>query len=69
VIVAINTDPQPRSINLDVFGSCAAVFDRFTTAATKNVLNEGALTLDSGRATVTLDAQSLTTFVSQKLTE
>jgi len=65
VIVALNRSAQPQSINLDVFNSCATSFSRFTTSVNKNVADDGSLTLTDRRATVTLDGQSVTTFVSQ----
>lgn len=65
VVVALNTSAQPQNIALDVFGSCVTGFDRFTTSQTKNAQSDGAVALQNGRAAVTLDAQSVTTFVSQ----
>jgi O-glycosyl hydrolase len=37
----------------------------FTTSATKNLNADGAVTLTDNRVSVTLDAESVTTFVSQ----
>ncbi|MET0412276.1 MAG: glycoside hydrolase family 30 beta sandwich domain-containing protein, partial [Polyangiaceae bacterium] len=68
VVVALNQATQARTINLDVFGSCVTDFDRFTTSQTKNRQDDGSVSLVNGRAQVTLDAQSLTTFVSQDVT-
>jgi O-glycosyl hydrolase len=65
VVVAVNRSVQPQSINLDVFNSCATGFSRFTTSVSKNVANDGAVALSNSRAGVTLDGQSVTTFVSQ----
>jgi glucuronoarabinoxylan endo-1,4-beta-xylanase len=65
VVVAVNSATATRNVNLDVFGSCVQTFDRFTTSQTKNVADDGDVTLNNGRAGVTLDAQSVTTFVSQ----
>lgn len=65
VVVALNQSNQAQTINLDVFGSCVTGFERFTTSQTKNRRDDGAVTLANGRVQVTLDAQSLTTFVSQ----
>src|SRR5690606_23234960 len=67
VIVALNTTAQPQTVDLDLFGSCVTAFDRFTTSATKDVESDGVVTLDGRRASVTLDAQSLTTFTSQAI--
>jgi glucuronoarabinoxylan endo-1,4-beta-xylanase len=65
VVVAVNRSAQPQAINLDVFNSCATGFSRFTTSVNKNLANDGPVTLANGRAAVTLDAQSVTTFVSE----
>lgn len=65
VVVALNQSNQAQTINLDVFGSCVTGFERFTTSQAKNRQDDGAVTLTNGRVQVTLDAQSLTTFVSQ----
>jgi glucuronoarabinoxylan endo-1,4-beta-xylanase len=65
VIVAVNRSPQPQAITLDVFNSCATSFSRFTTSANKNVASDAVVALDGGRAAVTLDGESVTTFVSQ----
>ncbi|HTV23710.1 MAG TPA: glycoside hydrolase family 30 beta sandwich domain-containing protein [Polyangiaceae bacterium] len=65
VVVALNRSAQPQTINLDVFNSCATTFSRFTTSQTKNVNADGQVTLTERRASVTLDGQSVTTFVSQ----
>jgi glucuronoarabinoxylan endo-1,4-beta-xylanase len=65
VVVAVNRSAQPQAINLDVFNSCATGFARFTTSVSKNVADDGAVALTNGRVGVTLDGQSVTTFVSQ----
>lgn len=64
----LNQSNQPQTISLDVFGSCVTAFQRFTTSQTKNRQDGGAVALTNGRVQVTLDAQSLTTFVSQDIT-
>jgi glucuronoarabinoxylan endo-1,4-beta-xylanase len=65
VVVAVNTSPDARDITLDADGSCVESFARFTTSATKNVADDGRLALSAGRAAVTLEGQSVTTFVSE----
>jgi glucuronoarabinoxylan endo-1,4-beta-xylanase len=65
VVVAVNRSAHAQSIEHDVFNGCATGFSRFTTSATKNVAADDAVALQNGRATVSLDAQSITTFVSQ----
>jgi glucuronoarabinoxylan endo-1,4-beta-xylanase len=65
VVVAVNRSTQPQTITLDVFNGCATSFFRFTTSATENVASGAAVALEGGHATLTLEAQSVTTFVSQ----
>lgn len=65
VVVAVNMSPDPREITLDATGGCAESFSRFTTSATKNVSDDGVTLLAGGRGAVTLDGQSVTTFVSR----
>jgi len=65
VVVAINQTDQPQSINLDVYNNCATGLSRFTTSASKNLADDGPIALDGGRAAVTLEGQSITTFVSR----
>ncbi len=65
VVVAVNRSATPQPITLDVFNGCATELSRFTTSADKNVADDGTVTLVDGRAEVTLDAQSATTFVSR----
>jgi len=64
VVVAVNNSTSPRDITLDADGSCVDHFQRFTTSETKNVAAEGDVVLSAGRAAVTLEPQSVTTFVS-----
>lgn len=64
VVVAVNTSAEARDITLDADGSCVDRFTRFTTSATENVADDGVVLLSEGRAAVTLDGQSVTTFVS-----
>jgi O-glycosyl hydrolase len=67
VVVALNPGQAQQTVNLDIFGSCVTGFDRFTTSETKNVQDDGPVALDNGRLTVSLDPQSVTTFVSQPI--
>lgn len=64
VLVAVNTSADPRDITLDADGSCVESFARYTTSATKDVAADGLVLLSGGRAAVTLEGQSVTTFVS-----
>jgi len=64
VVVALNRSTTAQSVALDVFNGCATQLSRFTTSATENLAQGEAVTLTNGRATVTLGAESATTFVS-----
>jgi hypothetical protein len=44
---------------------CLESFSTFTTSATKNLSDDAPVVLDAGRAAVTLEAQSVTTFVAR----
>jgi O-glycosyl hydrolase len=65
VVVALNRSTTAQTINLDVFNGCAAELSRFTTSANTNLAEGEPVTLIDGRATVTLGAESATTFVSR----
>jgi len=64
VVVALNRSTTAQTVALDVFNGCATQLSRFTTSATENLAQGEAVTLTNGRATVTLGAESATTFVS-----
>jgi glucuronoarabinoxylan endo-1,4-beta-xylanase len=64
VVVALNRSTTAQAINLDVFNGCASQLSRFTTSAAANLAEGEPVTLVDGRATVTLEAESATTFVS-----
>jgi O-glycosyl hydrolase len=65
VVVAVNRAPAPQAIMLNVRNGCVGSFARYTTSATKSLARDPAVTLTANAATVTLDAQSATTFVSE----
>ncbi|HTV20138.1 MAG TPA: glucuronoxylanase, partial [Polyangiaceae bacterium] len=65
VVVAVNMSTDARDITLDADGSCVDGFERYTTAVSKDVADEGRVPLANGRAAVTLEGQSVTTFVSE----
>jgi O-glycosyl hydrolase len=64
VVVALNRSTSAQTIALDVFNGCATQLSRFTTSANENLAQGEPVTLENGRATVTLGAESATTFVS-----
>lgn len=65
VVVAVNMSEEPRDVTLDAQGTCVDAFARYTTSATKDVADDGEVALEAGRATLTLEGQSVTTFVSR----
>jgi O-glycosyl hydrolase len=67
VVVVLNSGEAEQTVDLDLFGSCVTGFERFTTSETKSSTNDGRVALENSRVTVTLDPQSVTTFVSLPL--
>jgi glucuronoarabinoxylan endo-1,4-beta-xylanase len=65
VVVAVNQNTEPQILDIAVSRACVESFSTFTTSATKNLEQGAPLALNDNRATVTLDAQSVTTFVSR----
>jgi len=65
VVVAVNTDPSPQTMTLNIKNGCVLSLTKYTTSSTKNVFDDGTVTLTANAASVTLDGQSVTTFVSQ----
>ena len=64
-VVAVNLSSEPRDVTLDLSNSCVDRLDRFSTSATEDVSDDGAVELSDGRASVTLTGESVTTFVSR----
>jgi glucuronoarabinoxylan endo-1,4-beta-xylanase len=65
VVVVVNNDnAAEQTAQIDLLGSCASGFDRFTTSETKNAEQGDSVPVVDGRISVTLDAMSVTTFVS-----
>jgi glucuronoarabinoxylan endo-1,4-beta-xylanase len=64
-VVAVNESSSSQTITLDVYNGCVDAFAKYTTSASKNVNDDGVVTATNNSASVTLDAQSITTFVSQ----
>jgi glucuronoarabinoxylan endo-1,4-beta-xylanase len=65
VIVAVNQSPEPQNIDLAVLDGCAAVFSRYTTSGSKSLSEDGWVAPRAGQLSVTLDAESVTTFVGR----
>jgi glucuronoarabinoxylan endo-1,4-beta-xylanase len=65
VLVAVNQGTEPQNIDIAVRDSCVEEFSRYATSESKSLSEDGEVTLRDGRLSVTLDAQSVTTFVSR----
>jgi O-glycosyl hydrolase len=65
VVVAVNMNSVSSPITLNVRNTCVASFTKYTTSGSKSLRNDGSVTLTNNSASVTLDAQSTTTFVSE----
>jgi O-glycosyl hydrolase len=65
VVVAVNTSSSPQTITLDMWKGRVGAFTKYTTSGSKNVANDGVVSLGSDSASVTLDARSVTTFVGR----
>ena len=65
VVVAVNTSSTPETIALGLGNGRMGDFTKYTTSGGKNVSDDGVVALGNDPASVTLDAQSVTTFVSR----
>jgi O-glycosyl hydrolase len=64
VIVAVNMNSSAQTVTLNVRNICVGSLTKYTTSGSKSLSNDGAVTLTGNSASVSLDAQSITTFVS-----
>ena len=64
IVVAVNSNDFAQTVNLNFLNTCQNQFSVYTTSATKNVAYDGVVTLTNLGASVTLEAQSITTYVS-----
>jgi O-glycosyl hydrolase len=64
IVVAVNSNDFAQTVNLNFLNTCQNQFSIYTTSATKNVAYDGVVTLTNLGASVTLEAQSITTYVS-----
>jgi O-glycosyl hydrolase len=65
IVVAVNRAASPQTVTLNLRNGCVGSFARYTTSATKNLTRDPPVTLTANAASLTLDAQSTTTFVSE----
>jgi len=64
IIVAVNTSSQTKNQSFSVQNGVMDYFTPYVTSETKNCLRENDSSVSSGSFSFTLDAQSVTTFVS-----
>jgi glucuronoarabinoxylan endo-1,4-beta-xylanase len=67
-VVAVNRNTTSQSQTF-TFQNCQVTsLEKYTTSNTKNISDDGPLTVSGNSLTVTLDAQSITTFVGKAVT-
>ncbi len=64
VVVAINSGSASQNVTIDIHNGCIVSFSRYTTSESKSLADEGTVAVTDNRASVVLDARSVTTFVS-----
>lgn len=64
-VVLVNQSTEPESVDIGIAGGCAESFRSFTTSETEAVADTGEVPVADGRASITLNAQSVTTLVSR----
>lgn len=68
VIIAVNQNNSSKSQTFNISKGAFATPKRYTTSSSKKHADAGATTVNNGSFTATLDAQSITTFVSEGTT-
>ncbi|MBB3061784.1 family 43 glycosylhydrolase [Microbulbifer rhizosphaerae] len=63
-VVVVNMNTSPRDLTLDLQNIGTGSFTKYTTSGSKNVSNDGIVDVSNNSASVSVDAQSVTTFVS-----
>jgi glucuronoarabinoxylan endo-1,4-beta-xylanase len=63
VVVSVNRDSSSKSVSYSIPGLKSTSGVRITTSGTKNMQQDGTITVSSGAFTSSLDAQSISTFV------
>jgi glucuronoarabinoxylan endo-1,4-beta-xylanase len=64
VVVVVNRSASSKNLSLSVNGANVQSFTKYTTSGSKNVRNDGTVSNSNGGFALSLDAQSVTTFVS-----
>jgi O-glycosyl hydrolase len=65
VVVAVNTGSSSQSLTLHIQNGSVASFTQYTSSGTKNLSEDGTIAVTDHLASVTLDGQSATTFISE----
>ncbi|GAL84854.1 carbohydrate-binding family 6 protein [Sporocytophaga myxococcoides] len=65
VIVALNRSTSSKTITLSIPGTKVQTWERYVTSGSKNLLKEGNINDPDGSFQVSLDAQSMTSFVGK----
>ncbi|MBN2735697.1 MAG: hypothetical protein JXR70_01870 [Spirochaetales bacterium] len=63
VVVAVNRNSSNQSVSLALNGADLQTLTRYTTSGSKSMKNDGAVNISGGLFNLTLDSQSVTTFV------
>ena len=66
MLVVINRNTTAATLNFNLQNAEISSLKKFTTSETKNVYNEGAVSFSTNSFSSTVDAQSVTTFVSRR---
>ena len=70
VVVAVNTGNQAQTLTLHIQNGAGTSFTQITSSGSKNLSDDGAVSITDHLATVTLDGQSATTlFTGNPVTE
>jgi glucuronoarabinoxylan endo-1,4-beta-xylanase len=63
VVVVVNRSASSKNLSLSINGATVQSLTRYTTSGSKNVKNDGTVNSSNGSFALSLDAQSVTTFV------
>lgn len=64
VIVAINRNSTSSTLEFILQNDTVTNFTKYTTSSSKNIINDGTISVSEGSFSSTLDAQSITTFTT-----
>jgi glucuronoarabinoxylan endo-1,4-beta-xylanase len=63
VVVVVNRSAASKDLNLSINGATVGTLTKYTTSGSKNVKNDGMVSSSNGSFSLSLDAQSVITFV------